>query len=108
VPRKTVDDGEVTPNQAAEILKMSRPSVMRLIENGDLHPRMVHSRHKLSRTEVEAYAEWQTRERRRALANLTELGEEQGAFEPVWSDEIHAEWNPQSRGLKSANSTGQD
>lgn len=77
-PRKIDPDDEVTPNQAAEILKMSRPSVMRLIEKGELHPRMIHSRHKLSRAEVEAVAERQTRARRGALANLTELSEEYG------------------------------
>jgi hypothetical protein len=43
--RKTVDEDEITPNQAAEILKMSRPSVLRLIERGYLHPCMVHTRH---------------------------------------------------------------
>lgn len=75
-PRKTIEADEVTPNQAAEILRMSRPSVMRLIEQGKLHPRMVHSRHKLSRAEVTALAERQTRERRKALAKLGELSEE--------------------------------
>lgn len=77
-PRDAADRDEITPNQAAGILNMSRPSVMRLIEKGELHPRMVHSRHKLSRTEVLALAEQQTRERRKALANLTELSEEYG------------------------------
>lgn len=57
---------------------MSRPSVVRLIEQGEPHPRMVHSRHKLSRTEVAALAERQTRERRKALAYLTELNDEYG------------------------------
>ena len=76
--RNTAEKDEITPNQAAGILNMSRPSVMRLIEKGELHPRMVHSRHKLSRTEVLALAEQQTRERRKALANLTELSEEYG------------------------------
>src|ERR1700679_1373400 len=52
-PRNTADEDEITPNQAPAILKMSRPSVMRLIELGKLHPRMVHSRHKLLRAEVE-------------------------------------------------------
>jgi excisionase family DNA binding protein len=69
-------DDEVTPNEAAEILGMSRPSVMRLIANGALHPRMVHSRHKLSRAEVVALAHAQTRERRAALANLAAFCEE--------------------------------
>ncbi|HEY1935368.1 MAG TPA: helix-turn-helix domain-containing protein [Acetobacteraceae bacterium] len=77
-PRGTADGDEITPNHAAAILRMSRPSVMRLIEQGELHPRMVHSRHKLLRAEVVALAERQTRERRKALANLTELTEEYG------------------------------
>lgn len=73
---KTIPKEEVTPNQAADILGMSRPSVMRLIDQGELHPRMVHSRHKLMRAEVAALAERQTRERRKALAKLTELSED--------------------------------
>jgi hypothetical protein len=77
-PRGAGDADEITPNHAAGILRMSRPSVMRLIEKGELHPRMVHSRHKLLRAEVVALAERQTRERRKALANLTELTEEYG------------------------------
>ena len=75
-PRQSADDDEITPNDAAEILQMSRPSVMRLIEKGELHPRMVHSRHKLARSEVMALAERQTRERRKALAKLTEITDE--------------------------------
>lgn len=67
---------ELTPNEAAEILGMSRPSVMRLIAQGELHPRKVHSRHKLLRAEVVALAHAQTRERRAALAALTALSEE--------------------------------
>jgi excisionase family DNA binding protein len=69
-------NNEVTPNEAATILGMSRPSVMRLIAKGELHPRMVHSRHKLSRAQVEALARKQTQDRREALANLTALAEE--------------------------------
>jgi excisionase family DNA binding protein len=65
-------EAEVTPQEAAQILHMSRPSVMRLIERGLLHARMVGSHHRLSRTEVLAYRTQQTSSRRAALANLVQ------------------------------------
>jgi hypothetical protein len=43
---------EISPQEAAEILQMSRPSVMRLIAQGHLHPRKIQSRNKLLRAEV--------------------------------------------------------
>jgi excisionase family DNA binding protein len=67
---------EITPQEAADILGMSRPSVMRLIEKGDLHPRKVLSRNKLSRAEVVAYQSKLSRQQRQALDNLTALSEE--------------------------------
>jgi len=69
---------ELTPQEAAQILRMSRPSVMRLIERGLLHARMVGSHHRLSRTEVVAYFQQQATTRRDALANLAHLTEEDG------------------------------
>jgi excisionase family DNA binding protein len=65
-------EAEVTPQEAAQILHMSRPSVMRLIERGLLHARMVGSHHRLSHTEVLAYRTQQTSSRRAALANLVQ------------------------------------
>jgi excisionase family DNA binding protein len=67
---------ELTPNEAAEILRMSRPSVMRLVERGDLTARMVGSHHRLSRAEVLAYRDRQARVRRQALGNLARLTDE--------------------------------
>jgi len=68
-------DAEISPQEAAGILRMSRPSVMRLIERGHLHARMVGSHHRLSRTEVLAYKHRQTRVRREALMNLADLAD---------------------------------
>ena len=68
-------DAEISPQEAASILQMSRPSVMRLIEKGLLHPRKVLSRNKLLRAEVEAYRNAQTRRQREALNNLAALTE---------------------------------
>jgi excisionase family DNA binding protein len=69
-------EAEISPQEAAGILRMSRPSVMRLIERGHLHARMVGSHHRLSRAEILAYKDRQTRVRREALANLATLAEE--------------------------------
>jgi excisionase family DNA binding protein len=75
---KTENDAELTPQEAAQILRMSRPSVMRLIERGLLHARMVGSHHRLSRREVLAYHTQQASSRRDALANLVQITEEDG------------------------------
>ena len=78
VAAETIGDveAEISPQEAAGILRMSRPSVMRLIERGPLHARMVGSHHRLSRTEVLAYKRRQTRVRREALAKLGDLADE--------------------------------
>lgn len=73
-PVQTVD--EITPQQASVILKMSRPSVMRLIKSGKLHTRKVLSRNKLSRAEVDEFARNNMRHQREALENLSALSEE--------------------------------
>jgi hypothetical protein len=67
---------EISPQQAANILQMSRPSVMRLIAMGHLHPRKILSRNKLSRAEVVAYHASLSRQQRQALDNLAALTEE--------------------------------
>jgi DNA-binding PucR family transcriptional regulator len=67
---------EISPQEAAHILQMSRPSVMRLIDKGVLHTRKILSRNKLSRAEVLAYRFQYDSERRQALENLTSLSDE--------------------------------
>lgn len=74
--KATVLTEEISPQEAADILQMSRPSVMRLIEKGLLHPRKVLSRNKLLRAEVEALQAAQTRQQRQALSNLVTLTED--------------------------------
>jgi excisionase family DNA binding protein len=66
----------ITPREAAKILQVSRPSVMRLIKMGFLCPRKVASRNKLSRADVLAYQAAHALEQRKALANLTALSDE--------------------------------
>lgn len=75
VAEPAVVTDEISPAEAADILQMSRPSVMRLIEKGLLHPRKVLSRNKLSRAEVVAYQVEHSRQQRQALNNLVALSE---------------------------------
>lgn len=72
----TETDAEVSPQEAALLLNMSRPSVMRLIEKGHLGARMVNTHYRLSRGEVVAYRERQAKIRRQGLSELTRLAEE--------------------------------
>ena len=67
---------EINRQEAADILRMSRASVMRLIQKGLLHSRRGLSRNELSRAEVVAYQAAQPRRQREALANLAVLAEE--------------------------------
>ena len=67
---------EISPQEAARILQMSRPSIMRLIEKGLLHPRKVLSRNKLLRAEVVHFQREQTSRQRQALSNLVALTED--------------------------------
>jgi hypothetical protein len=76
VAAPTVVADEISPQEAAGILQMSRPSVMRLIAKGLLHPRKILSRNKLSRTEVVNYQIEHSRQQRQALSNLVALTEE--------------------------------
>lgn len=49
------DDPEVTPEQAAELLGMSRPTVVQRIRQGDIKARMVGAHHRILMSEVLAF-----------------------------------------------------
>ena len=70
------EDEEISPQDAAAILKMSRPSVMRLIEKRLLPAHKVHSHNRLSRADVIAYRDKQAEVRRHAMAELAAIAEE--------------------------------
>src|SRR6202012_469446 len=69
-------DAEISPQDAATLLSMSRPSIMRLIEKGHLGARMVNTHYRLSRSEVVAYRERQANIRRQGLGELTKIADE--------------------------------
>ncbi len=67
---------EITPRQAAELLNVSRPYIMGLIEKGDLPSRMVGSHYRLPLSDVLAYKAAHRESRRAALAELAAIDQE--------------------------------
>ncbi|BGE86729.1 MULTISPECIES: excisionase family DNA-binding protein [Methylosinus] len=65
-------EAEITTQQAAELLNVSRPFVIGLIEKGSLPARMVGNQRRLPLQEVLAYKAENRASRREALAELAE------------------------------------
>lgn len=61
---------------AAEMLGVSRPTVMKLIRNGELNTIMAGTHHRLRASEVSALREKRELERRAAIEELVLLGED--------------------------------
>lgn len=70
------ENDEISPNEAAEILRVSRPTVVRMCKKGLLKFYMVGAHHRLSRKEVEIYAKTQLTRRQEVLEKLTCLSQE--------------------------------
>ena len=66
----------IKQREAAKILRMSRPSLMRLVGKGHLTARKVGAHHRLSRAEVVAYKLAQSGVRRGSLAAIASITEE--------------------------------
>lgn len=72
---------EVSPNEAAALLGMSRPQVRKLMETGHLAYRTVGTHHRITVASVEAWRARETPRRHAALAALTDLQNELGLDE---------------------------
>ncbi len=73
---KDAGPAEFTPQEAAAALRMSRPTVMRLIEKGVLPARKVGTHYRLPRAQVLVYRDNTAKVRNEALGNLTRMTEE--------------------------------
>ena len=73
---KVAHSEELSPQEAANILKMSRPTVMRLIKGGILRSRLVGSHHRVGRSDVLKYQNEHGLRRRVALDELAQMTEE--------------------------------
>jgi excisionase family DNA binding protein len=69
---------ELTPRQAAELLGVSRPFVVKLLREGRIPSRTVGSHHRVALEDVLAYKVETDAERRRALDLLARESEEMG------------------------------
>jgi excisionase family DNA binding protein len=65
------DEQEITPEEAAPLLGMSRPMVVHRIKQGDIPHRMVGTHHRLKLSDVLAFRE----EEERRLKAMAEIGE---------------------------------
>jgi len=69
-------DAEITTQEAADILLVSRPYVVKLLENGKIPFRMVGSHRRIRLEDLLAYKEQMEKEREDALTELTRISQE--------------------------------
>ena len=72
------DDAEITTKQAADLLHVSRPYLVGMIEKGELPARMVGKQRRLPLKEVLAFKKDNEAKRRDALRELAALDQELG------------------------------
>ena len=72
---------ELTTQQAANVLNMSRPTVVRLIDEGELPARKVGSHRRVLLTDLLAYRDQIVAERRAVLDQMTRDAEELGLYD---------------------------
>lgn len=71
----------LTTGQAADLLGVSRPTVVSLVDAGKLPATLVGTHRRLRLSDVLAYRERQAATRREALRELTQLSEELGLYD---------------------------
>jgi excisionase family DNA binding protein len=71
-------DAELSPEEAAKLLNVSRPYLKRLLRKGEIPFRMVGNRHRVRLVDVLNYKNRIDRERRKVLAELAAEAQELG------------------------------
>lgn len=70
----------LTTQEAAEILHVSRPHLIKLLESGEIAFDKVGTHRRIAIEDVLAYRERRDAERRQALREMTQLGQELGGY----------------------------
>lgn len=72
---------DLTTEQAASLLGVSRPTVVRMIDEGKLPARMVGTHRRVTLSDVIAYREESSRRQSEALDEMTRQAEELGLYD---------------------------
>lgn len=80
-------DKELTTREAAELLGVSRPTLIKLLDAGEIGYTRPHSSRRIPLQQVMAYKERRSRRRRTPLSELTAEAVEQGTY-GIPSDDV--------------------
>jgi len=72
---------ELTTQEAAELLNVSRPFLVKLLEQGAMPYTMVGTHRRIRFEDLTAYKEQRDNQRRESLKRLTQLSEEMGLYD---------------------------
>jgi len=74
-------DKDLTTQEAAIYLGVSRPTLVKLLENGEIPFTRVGKHRRVRFTDLKAYRDMKYAERQRALEELTRMSEEMGGYD---------------------------
>jgi excisionase family DNA binding protein len=77
----TLGGDEMSPNEAADILGMSRPQVRKLMDDGAIQYRMVGTHHRISVDALRLYLEGERKRRRAVHKKYVALQNDLGLYE---------------------------
>jgi excisionase family DNA binding protein len=79
--RLVEEDEEVAPEKAAEFLQVSRPYLVRLLDNGEIPFHYVGTHRRITMSDLIEYKRRRKIKSKEALQRMTELSEEMGLYD---------------------------